>query len=140
MNSIKNKKILLIGGSGFIGLHLAKKLSEFNADITMLCKNPDKIKKLDFSKKISILKGDVTDYKTVEKSIKNKYVIINLASIVYANSNFDPYIDLETNCKGQLNILEARKKSNLNSKYISIGSRAQFGSIYQSRTPSIMEA
>ena len=132
---MKNKKILLIGGSGFIGLHLAKKFSEIGLDTTILCKNPDKIKKLNFAKKIKFLKGNITDYKTIKNNIKNKDIIINLASVINQGSNFDPYVDLEVNCKGNLNILEARKKLNPNSRYIFIGSRAQFGKVKEEDLP-----
>ena len=132
---MKNKKILLIGGSGFIGLHLAKKFSEIRLDTTIMCKNPGKIKKLGFAKKIRFLKCNITDYKTIESNIKNRDIIINLASVINQGSNFDPYIDLEVNCKGNLNVLEARKKLNPNSRYIFIGSRAQFGKVKEEDLP-----
>ena len=49
-----NKKILLIGGSGFIGLNVAKALSGLGADITILCKNPEKIKNIGFCRNFSL--------------------------------------------------------------------------------------
>ena len=135
MKSLKHKKILLIGGSGFIGLHLAKKLSELGSDISIFCKKTDKVKKLGFADKIKFIEGDVTDYKAIEESIKDKEVIINLAAIVQDNENFEPYLDIEVNCKGQINILEARKKVNPNSKYIFIGTRSQFGRVEEKDLP-----
>ena len=127
MLGIKNKKIILIGGSGFIGLHLARRLSRFNKNITIFCRKTGKIGRLDFVKEIKLIKGDVTDYKTVEESVRNKDIIINFAAVVNPSSEFEPYIDLEVNCKGQLNLLEARKNVNPNSKYIFLGTRTQFG-------------
>lgn len=131
----KNKKILLIGGSGFIGLHLAKKLSKFNKDITILSKHINKAKKVDFAKKIKFIERDAADYRAIEESIKNKDAIINLAVVVQDNANFDPYLDLEVNCKGQLNILEARKRVNPHSRYIFLGTRSQFGKIEEKDLP-----
>lgn len=46
------KKVLLIGGSGFIGTHLCKALAGSGKEITLLSKNTNKIKKLEFSGKI----------------------------------------------------------------------------------------
>ncbi len=132
---LKNQKILLIGGSGFIGLHLAKKLSEFDNYMAIFSKDAAKAKKLDFADKIRFIEGDITDYKAIEESIKDKDVIINLTAIVQDSNVFDPYLDLEVNCKGQLNILEARKKVNPSSKYIFIGTRSQFGKVKEEDLP-----
>ena len=125
----KNKKVLLIGGSGFIGVYLCKALSGLGIEVTVLSKRIYKIKKLNFSGKLKLIEGGILDYNILEKSIKGKDCIINLASIVNHYSNFDPFDDLEVNCKGQLNVLEARKKANPKSKYIFIGSRTQFGRV-----------
>ena len=45
VNGMK-KKIILIGGSGFIGLHLAKKLAELGFDVSIFCRDVRNIKKL----------------------------------------------------------------------------------------------
>ncbi|MFW9875362.1 MAG: NAD-dependent epimerase/dehydratase family protein, partial [Candidatus Thorarchaeota archaeon] len=135
MTNLENKKILVIGGSGFVGLHLIKRLSKTDNTMTVLCKNPDKIKNFEFTKKIKLIKGNITDYKTIEENIKNKDIIINLAAIVNPVSDFESYTDLDINCKGQLNVLEARKKVNPNSKYIFIGTRAQFGRMKKEDLP-----
>ena len=132
---MNSKKILIIGGSGFMGLHLAKRLSKLESDITIYCKNIDKAKKLNLADKIKFIEGDITDYKAIEESIKDKEVIINLAAIVRDRDDFNPYLDLEVNCKGQINILEARKKVNPNSKYIFIGTRSQFGRVEEKDLP-----
>jgi len=137
MNKLKGKKVILIGGSGFIGSHLAKRLAELDADITIFCKNPGRIKKLPFqnANKIKAIRGDVANYDSVKDSIKNQDVIINLAAIVQDNAGFEPYADIETNCKGQINILEARKRFNPKSIYIFLGSRAQFGKVEEKDLP-----
>jgi len=131
----KIQNVLLIGGSGFIGLNLAKALSGTGAKITIFCKNPKKIKNIRFYRNFSIIKGDVYDYDSVEKSIIGKDVIINFASVVSHDSSFDVINDVKTNLIGQLNILEARKKVNPNSRYIFIGSRAQFGIVDKKSFP-----
>jgi UDP-glucose 4-epimerase len=132
----KDKNILLIGGTGFVGIHLVKKLTEMGRDVTVLCKAVDKeVKILDFVEKITLSEGDIADYKVIERIIKGKDVIVNLASVVQPSRSFNPYTDLDINCKGQLNILEARKNVNPNSKYIFFGSRAQFGKTNEKNLP-----
>lgn len=135
MGSLKGKKILIIGGTGFVGMHLAKRLSEVPCRVCIFGRNIGNAKKLEFAKEIEIIEGDIADYKSIEKSVKNKDAIINLAAVVQDYAEFDPYLDLEVNCKGQLNILEARKKINQNAKYIFIGSRTQFGKVKKKDLP-----
>ena len=133
---IKNKNILLIGGTGFIGLHLIRSLLERNCRLTVLSpKNSNATGKLGLAGRLELVKGDIRDYKCVEECIKNKDIVINLAAIVSPDSHFEPYQDLEVNCRGQLNILEARKKSNPGAKYIFFGSRAQFGRVKKKDLP-----
>lgn len=129
------KKILLIGGSGFIGAHLAKKLAELGFDISIFCKDAGNIKKLHFAKTIKFVEGDVCDYGSVEKNVKGQDAVINLASVVNHGSSFDPYRDLDVNCKGQINVLEARRKINRDSKYIFFGTRSQFGIVKEPYKP-----
>lgn len=128
------KKVLVIG-AGFIGTHLCEALSSLNIETTVLSKSIDKIKNLKFSGKLKLIKGDILDYDLVEKCVKGKDCIINLASVVNHYSDFDPYADLDVNCRGQINVLEARKKINPNSRYIFIGSRTQFGIVGNKNLP-----
>ncbi len=104
-----SKKILILGGNGFIGLHLQKRLANEDVVVTV--------------------GGDVTNYEDVASKIKDQDIIINLATVVQTIGNFDAYKDLNVNCLGQINILEARKNINPNSKYIYFGSSLQFGRI-----------
>lgn len=130
------KKLLLIGGTGFIGLHLAKKIPKSRYDITIFSKNLQNIRKIiNPDKAIKLIRGDVTNYRQIEEIIKDKDIIINLAAVVNAGPDFNPYEDLEVNCKGQLNILEARKKINPTSRYIFIGTRTQFGIVGAEQLP-----
>ena len=135
MGSLKGKKILIIGGTGFVGMHLAKRLSEVPCRVYIFGRSIDNAKRVEFAKKIEFIESDVADYKAIEKSVKNKDIIVNLAAVVQDYAEFNPYLDLEVNCKGQLNILEARKKTNPAAKYIFIGSRTQFGRVNEKDLP-----
>src|SRR3989338_2579386 len=132
---LKNKKILLIGGAGFIGLHLAKKLVELEQEVVIFSKDSSKIKKLGFAKNIKFIEGNICNYKSVESAVGGKDIVINLASVVNHGPIFNPYDDLYINCKGQINVLEARRKINKNSKYIFFGTMAQFGIVKDPKQP-----
>ena len=79
---MNNKKILITGGTGFIGYHLAKKCLKLNWSVTSLStKKPKKIRKL---KRVKYLIGDISDKKKLIKIIKpNSYdYVVNLAGYV----------------------------------------------------------
>ena len=67
---MNKKKILINGGTGFIGYHLAKKCIEYNWSITSLStKKPKKERKLD---KVNYVFCDISNKKNLTKKINNK--------------------------------------------------------------------
>ena len=78
---MKNKKILVLGGCGFIGSHLSEKLCQNNK---VICYDKflfgNKIQKN--SKNLIIVKEDVLNYKSLLKYSKNVDTIYHLAAIV----------------------------------------------------------
>ena len=76
-----SKKILITGGTGFIGYHLAKKCLKLNWSVTSLStKNPKKYRKL---KKVKYLICDISNKTDLQKKIKNNYdYVVNLAGYV----------------------------------------------------------
>ena len=94
------KRIIVFGGSGFVGKSLLEKLvhEKFNVIVS---KNKSKIKD-----NVKIFDGNILDINSFESKIKDNDVIINLAG--QFKGNFSNFIDL--NIKGGLNLLEACKK------------------------------
>jgi dTDP-glucose 4,6-dehydratase len=122
------KRILIIGGNGFIGLNLVKTLLEQEKHITILANNENKIQSCAFFKKVNFVSGSITDYLLVEKLIKDNDVVINLAAVIDKNVEDKIAINsLKVNCLGELNVLEAIKNVNPSCYHIFIGSRTQFG-------------
>ncbi len=75
------KKILIVGGTGFIGYHLAKKCLEKNFSVTSLSFN--KPKKLRFLKKINYIHCDISKKKALKKTIKEDFdYVVNLGGYV----------------------------------------------------------
>ena len=82
---IKNKKILITGGLGFVGTHLTEELLKFTNKIYLIdnFKTRKKIK-LNFINrhkgKIILIKSGIFQYKNLEKLIKKVDIIFHLAA------------------------------------------------------------
>lgn len=131
----KNKKVVVFGGAGMIGSTLTNELVRKGAKVTVvdamlplyggnLFNLKDVIKEIDF------LQGDIRDLEVVEKVVKNKDFVFNFAAQVsYVRSNKEPFLDLDINCRGALNILESCKKLNKSARILFASSRFVYGSI-----------
>ena len=78
---MKKVRILITGGTGFIGYHLAKKCIDLNWSIDSISsKPPSKNRKLD---KVKYLKIDITKKKDLLKNLSANYdYVVNLAGYV----------------------------------------------------------
>ena len=123
-------KILITGGLGFIGSHLAQKLEQEGHQLVILTKSLTKRKNIPKSTKIKIEKTDITNFKKLGQSIdKHKpQLIIHLGGQTSHSKSFEnPIKDVDSNSKSTLFILEKiRKMKNpcsfiLGSTFIVIG-------------------
>jgi len=123
-------KIMITGGLGFVGSHLAEEFDKEDHKITILTKSFKKKHNLPISKRVKIEKVDVTNMKKLGISIdKNKPdLIIHLAGETSHSKSFEkPIDDIDSNTKSTLFILEKiknmKKKCNfvLGSTFIVIG-------------------
>ena len=76
-----SKKILITGGTGFIGYHLAKKCLSYGWSVTSIStKKPSKYRKL---KNVNYLICDITNKKNLQKKINQSFnYVVNLAGYV----------------------------------------------------------
>jgi UDP-glucose 4-epimerase len=115
-------KILITGGSGFIGSHLSDFLVSENHQIIIAVRSENKNKNIEYLKtKIRIDKVDVSNYDEISNCIlENKPdVIFHLAGETSHKKSFEtPFEDVKSNSISTLNILEIIRKSNLNCKFI----------------------
>lgn len=115
-------RVLITGGTGFVGSHLCDELLKDGHDITLLTKNENKkqniIHNLD---KIKLEYVDVTNFAQLEKSIEknNPEVIFHLAGETSHKKSFDnPLYDVDVNSKSTLCILEIIRKINPKCRFI----------------------
>ena len=105
-------KILVTGGTGFIGSAICNFFSDKGYQITILDNNSrGKKKRLKKNKNIKIIKGDVTNVKDVYKSAIGQNYIFHLAAINGTKYFYEkPDKVLDVACKGILNIIDVAKK------------------------------
>ncbi len=119
-------KVLVTGGTGFIGSYLTKYLTDIGYDAYVLLRSSSdltRLKKLSVKPKLII--GDITNYKALESSVKDKDYVFHLAAIIKSKKWIDYY---NTNYIGTLNIVKAIKQYNRNiKKFIYISSIAASG-------------
>ncbi|EJN58598.1 complex I NDUFA9 subunit family protein [Halogranum rubrum] len=71
-------KVLVIGGSGFIGTNLSRELVDRGHDVTVLARNPEDDELPDSVKTVS---GDVTDYDSIEGAFEGQNAVIFLVAL-----------------------------------------------------------
>ncbi len=92
MGKRKNKKILIFGGTGFLGNSLIKMLLKMDTEIILFTRTTssgNSIQKYKFIQNIKIVHWNFTDYELIEKNILNSVCIINLCGILYEKRNKD---------------------------------------------------
>ncbi len=111
------KKILITGGCGFIGSHLAENLASKNYKVVVLDKynrdnNYGNLENSNFLSKINIKLGDIRDMDSVLDAASGCDTIFHLAALIgIPYSYVSPLGYIKTNIEGTYNILEvARKK------------------------------
>ena len=125
-----SKKILITGGAGFIGSHLADKLIEQkNYDITVLDNLDEQVhgklgKPPDYlNKNVKFIRGSVTDYKRLEDLVRENEIIFHLAAKVGVGQSMyqiEKYVD--NNILGLANLLDILVNSEHNIEKIVIAS------------------
>jgi UDP-glucose 4-epimerase len=71
--------ILLTGGTGFIGSYVTLELLKYSHKVTILARNPNKIRESQEMKQIELVEGDLSDLELLEKLIKSKDACIHIA-------------------------------------------------------------
>lgn len=116
------KKILIVGGTGFIGYHLAKKSLKKGWQVTSISsRHPKKIR---FLKKVKYIRSDITNKKLLKKSTKDTYdYVVNLGGYVDHSNKKKTFKSHYEGCQNLAQIFLEKKISS----FIQIGSSLEYG-------------
>lgn len=125
-----NKKILVIGGSGFLGSHVADAFSVSGYKVTIF----DNKKSKWIRKDQEFILGDILDEKKINDSIKSKNIVLNFAGISdLSDAYFNGVNVTKYNVLSNSIILESCQKNKID-KYIyasSVYVHGKYGGFYK---------
>lgn len=133
MKEYLGKNVLVVGGLGFIGSNLVHNLIKFGSNVVIAdCLLPGHGGNLHnisgLEKLVEVHFTDIRDELGIKQLVKNKDIVFNIAAhSSHLDSVSNPLYDLDINCRGSLNLLEAVRESGNNSKVVYVGTRAQYG-------------
>jgi nucleoside-diphosphate-sugar epimerase len=129
---IQGKKVLITGGAGFIGTHVAERLVDRN-DITLLDIDLDNAlpySPLAADDRIRKICGDVRDPEVVEDEVADCQILLHFASILGVREVIERARDtIDTIVLGTRNVLEAARKNPCIERIVYISTSEVYGNI-----------
>ncbi len=135
-------KILVTGGTGFIGSHLVELLIKEGYDVVVYDRyNPNNdwgwLENSDFKNDLEVILGDIRDFDSVLRATKKVDTILHLAALIgIPYSYISPLAYIRTNIEGTYNVLEAARQKSIDNLIITSTSEtygsAQFTPIDES--------
>ena len=131
--------VLVTGGAGFIGSNFVNMLLEnrlpefFDWDVTVIdaltyAADKNRIIKLQLSKKIEFVHGNINNYSLVHELVKKSDGVINFAAETHVDRSIsNPSVFFESNIFGVINLLEAAKSHD--KRFVQISTDEVYGSI-----------
>ncbi len=129
---IRDKQILITGGAGFIGTHIAERLVEEN-EVTVLdidLENALAYSPLANDERVRKVLGDVRDPKLVSEEVASSQIVLHYASLIGVKSVIENAIDtIQTIILGTRNVLEAASKNKSIERLVYISTSEVYGNI-----------
>ena len=116
------KKVLITGGAGFLGVHLARQFLKETYDVTLFDIAPLDAK--DLIGKVKYIKGDVRNKKYVDNAIKNQDYVVHAAAALPILR--EKKIIFDINISGTRNVLDASLKNKIR-RLVFISTTAVYG-------------
>jgi UDP-glucose 4-epimerase len=110
VNSIDLKKVLVIGGSGFLGSHVADALTDAGFDVCIFDKSPSNYLK----ENQQMIVGDILNSQDLDQAILGCFAVYNFAAIADIDEALNKPIDtVKINILGNIQILDSCKRNNV---------------------------
>lgn len=127
------RKVVVLGGAGFIGSNLAHRLVELGAEVivvdSMLSQYGGNLANLEgIADRIRVNFSDIRDTHSLDYIVRDADVIYSVAGQTsHVESMNDPTTDLDINCRSQLAILESCRRQNPGVKIVYASTRQIYG-------------
>lgn len=133
MSFFADRRALVIGGFGFIGVNLSERLQQLGARVTIVTRSRSRHQGATSdaeARGVRVVEGDLRDVAAMRAAVTAQDVVFNLAGQSGAvRSMEDPWTDLDVNCRGSLVLLEALRRENPGAKLIFVSSRLAYGRV-----------
>ncbi len=103
-------QVMITGGTGFIGSHIAARLSQLGHSVLILGRNEEKGRALE-SQGIRFHKADISDEAAVLKASTGQDCVIHCAGLAAAHGQYDQFY--RANVVGTQNVVKACKQNNI---------------------------
>ena len=112
---MKNKKVLVTGGAGFIGSHVVEKLLTDGNEIVcfdnLATGSLDNVRHFKENPDFQFIQGDILDREALDKSFENVEYVFHYAAIVGVKRTIEnPLEVLNANIEGTKNVLDLSLK------------------------------
>lgn len=116
-------RILVTGGTGFIGSHVVEQLLAEGHELRVMAHSAALSPELSFiGQHTELILGDLSDKSTLQRALQSMEALVHLAwSTVPGNATADPVFDVQSNVIGTLHLLEQAKAQKLK-KFVFISS------------------
>ena len=88
---LTNKKILLIGGTGFVGRHLARVLVDAGVQVTIPTRRYEKNRDITMLPSVTLVEADIHETGVIERLASGQDAVINLVGILHGATPAIPY-------------------------------------------------
>lgn len=118
-NFFKNKKILVIGGTGTIGSSIVRTLLKKDVDVVRIFsrdehKQFELQQELDGHRNVRFLLGDVRDYSRLRRAMEDIDIVFHAAALKHVPScEYNPFEAVKTNVIGTQNVINAAISCNV---------------------------
>jgi len=129
----RDRRVLVVGGLGFIGAAIAKALVDGGADVLIVdaliagC-GGTYANIAGFADRVSVVEADVRNGAVLPALLDGRDVVFNLAGkMSHLDSMEEPAADLQHNCRAQLMLLEACRRAAAPPTVVFAGTRQIYG-------------